>query len=111
MANETEIAVTNKPQVRKNDQSDDVRIKDGVWARWNMWWRHNVQKRAYGVTKLNEDQSDKRDVLRRRRSLPVKPKKGNRAYHPKGRHEAEPVEHCPNKGIEKQAENRTPCER
>jgi hypothetical protein len=30
MSNEAEIAATNKPQVRKKDQSDDVRIKDGV---------------------------------------------------------------------------------
>jgi hypothetical protein len=91
MSNETEVAVTNKPQVRKNDQSDDVRIKDGVWTRWNMWWRNDVRKLAHGVTKLNEDQSDKRDVPRKRRSLSVKPKKGSRAYHANGRQKTEAV--------------------
>ena len=50
-----------------------------------------MQKLVHGITKLNKDHSDKRDVPRKRRSLPVKPKKGNRAYHANGRQKTEAV--------------------
>ena len=111
MSNKAEIATTNKPQVRKKDQSDDVRIKDGVWARWRMRWRNDVQKLTHRGTQLNSDKPDERGVPRKRRSLPVRPKKGNRANNPKGRHKTEPMEHCPDKEIYNEAENRGPCKR